>query len=141
MAVDAIGMTATAENALPRNAAIRQEDFMQILLSQLRFQDPLKPVDNQQFVAQLAQFSSLEINRQQSEKVDALLQMNSASQALALLGRRVDVGGVNGGSAGVGEVFAVSFASGEPRLSVRVANGQPLVDVQLSRVQLVQEET
>src|SRR5687768_4404746 len=111
MAVDAIGMTATAENALPRNAAIRQEDFMQILLSQLRFQDPLKPVDNQQFVAQLAQFSSLEINRQQSEKVDALLQMNSASQALALLGRRVDVGGVNGGSAGVGEVFAVSFAS------------------------------
>ena len=62
---------------MPRNATVTQEDFLQILLTQLRFQDPLKPVDNQQFVAQLAQFSALEINRQQSEKIDTLLQINA----------------------------------------------------------------
>ena len=63
---------------MPQNASIGQEDFLHILLTQLRFQDPLKPVDNQQFVAQLAQFSALEINRQQSEKIDTLLQINAA---------------------------------------------------------------
>jgi flagellar basal-body rod modification protein FlgD len=68
MAIDAIGALADTTSEIPRNAGIAQEDFMRILLAQLRFQDPLKPVDNQQFVAQLAQFSALEINRQQSEK-------------------------------------------------------------------------
>ena len=60
---------------------IAQEQFLRILLAQLRFQDPLKPVDNQQFVAQLAQFSALEINRQQSEKIDTLLQIKRVGQA------------------------------------------------------------
>jgi len=109
---------------------------MRILLTQLRFQDPLKPVDNQQFVAQLAQFSALEINRQQSEKIDSLLQLNASGQAIGLIGQQVEVRGASG--AGVGEVIAVSFATGEGRLSVRTPNAT-LVDVRLSDVQLVQE--
>ena len=54
MAIDAIGLAAQSDSAIPANASIGQEDFLRILLTQLRFQDPLKPVDNQQFVAQLA---------------------------------------------------------------------------------------
>ena len=57
MAIDAIGALADSSSGVPANAGIGQEDFLRILLAQLRFQDPLKPVDNQQFVAQLAQFS------------------------------------------------------------------------------------
>ena len=45
---------------LKPTAYVGTPDFLKILLTQLRFQDPLKPVDNEQFVAQLAQFSSLE---------------------------------------------------------------------------------
>ena len=136
MAIDAIGQSGAAETSVPRNASIAQEDFLRILLTQLRFQDPLKPVDNQQFVAQLAQFSALEINRQQSEKIDTLLQLNATGQAIGLIGHQVEVRGASG--AGVGEVIAVSFASGEGRLSVKTPQAT-LVDVRLADVQLVQE--
>ena len=138
MAIDAIGIAGSADTSVPRNASIAQEDFLRILLTQLRFQDPLKPVDNQQFVAQLAQFSALEINRQQSEKIDTLLQLNTTSQAIGLLGQRVEVRGTSG--QGAGEVTAISFATGEPRLTVATGTGTgTLVDVRLNDVQLIQE--
>jgi flagellar basal-body rod modification protein FlgD len=133
MAIDAIGLAGSTDT---RNASISQEAFLKILLTQLRFQDPLKPVDNQQFLAQLAQFSAIEINRQQSEKIDTLLQMNSTGQAIGLLGQQVEVQGATG--AGVGEVTAVSFRTGEATLSVRTASAT-LVDVRLRDVRLIQE--
>jgi len=136
MAIDAIGVPTSSGTSVPKNASIAQEDFLRILLTQLRFQDPLKPMDNQQFVAQLAQFSALEINRQQSEKIDTLLQLNVTSQAIGLLSQQVEVRGAAG--AGVGKVIAVSFESGQARLSVRTPSAT-LVDVRLTDVQLVQE--
>ena len=136
MALDAIGLVTQSDATVPKNAAVSQEAFLKILLTQLRFQDPLKPVDNQQFLAQLAQFSAIEINRQQSEKVDTLLQMNSTGQAMGLLGEQVEVRGTSG--AGVGEVTAVSFRTGEPMLTVKTASAT-LVDVRLRDVLLIQE--
>jgi flagellar basal-body rod modification protein FlgD len=138
MAIDAIGIAPSTDAAVPKNAAVSQEAFLKILLTQLRFQDPLKPVDNQQFLAQLAQFSAIEINRQQSEKIDTLLQMNSNGQAIGLLGQQVEIAGVAG--AGVGEVIAVSFRTGEPTISVKTAS-TTLLDVKLRDVRLVQEGT
>ena len=135
MAVDAIGMLGEAGGDVPRNAGIAQEDFLRILLSQLRFQDPLKPVDNQQFVAQLAQFSALEINRQQSDKIDTLLAMQAADQAVGLIGRSVEMQSAQGASV-VGTVGAISFRTGEPRLTIN-SNGSTFVDVRLSEVVLV----
>jgi len=136
MAIDAIGLAGSTDTGVPKNASISQEAFLKILLTQLRFQDPLKPVDNQQFLAQLAQFSAIEINRQQSEKIDTLLQMNSTGQAIGLLGQQVEVQGAAG--AGVGEVTAVSFRTGEPTLSVKTASAT-LIDVKLRDVRLIQE--
>jgi flagellar basal-body rod modification protein FlgD len=135
MAVDAIGVLGEAGGDVPRNAGIAQEDFLRILLSQLRFQDPLKPVDNQQFVAQLAQFSALEINRQQSDKIDSLLAMQAADQAVGLIGRSVEMQSAQGASV-VGTVGAISFRTGEPRLTIN-SNGSTFVDVRLSEVVLV----
>jgi flagellar basal-body rod modification protein FlgD len=136
MAIDAIGSLADPRSNVPANAGIAQEDFLRILLAQLRFQDPLKPVDNQQFVAQLAQFSALEISRQQSDKVDQLLSIGAADQGVALIGKRVEVRNAQGGST-VGTVSAISFRTGEPRLTL-TANGTTLVDVSLADVVLVQ---
>lgn len=135
MAIDAIGvLPAQSSTTLTTDRNIRQEDFLRILLTQLRFQDPLEPVDNREFIAQLAQFSALEINRQQSDKIDTLLTMENANQALELLGKNVEVRGAE--AAGVGEVTAASFATGEPRLTVRTQS-TTLVDVRLSNVRLV----
>jgi flagellar basal-body rod modification protein FlgD len=39
---------------------INKSDFLELLVAQLKHQDPMNPVDNQQFIAQLATFSSLE---------------------------------------------------------------------------------
>jgi flagellar basal-body rod modification protein FlgD len=138
MAVNAIGVVDSSTTSVPQNAAIGQDDFLRILLTQLRFQDPLKPVDNQEFVAQLAQFSALEITRQQSEKVDSLLQINGANQAIGLLGKQVQAGAANS----VGTVTAISFATGTPTLTVQPAsvNGvpsSPIIDVKLSDISLV----
>jgi flagellar basal-body rod modification protein FlgD len=134
MAVDAIGVIATPGTEIPRNAGISQEDFLRILLTQLRFQDPLKPADNQQFIAQLAQFSALEINRQQSEKIDSLLTIQATNQAVALIGKQVELRGTQAGV--VGNVSAISFATGEARLTVTTSS-TTFVDVRLSDIALV----
>ena len=134
MAVDAIGAVSQTESQVPRNAGINQDDFLRILLTQLQFQDPLKPVDNQQFVAQLAQFSALEINRQQSEKVDTLLTIEASNQAVGLIGKSVEVRSIQGST--VGTVKAISFSTGEPRLTLD-ANGTSIIDVRLSDIVLI----
>jgi flagellar basal-body rod modification protein FlgD len=138
MAIDAIGMSRETSVDVLRNSGISQESFMRILLTQLRNQDPLKPMDNTEFVAQLAQFSALEINRQQSEKVDSLLQIQATNQAVELIGKRVELLGINAGNDG--EVQAVSFQTGEPRLTVKTP-ATTYVDIRLSDVVLVRPVT
>ena len=138
MAIDAIGANLTADTSVPKNAEIGQDAFMRILLTQLRFQDPLKPMDNQQFVAQLAQFSALELNRQSVEKMDSLLQMNAAEQAVALLGNTVEMRS-NGA---VGKVTDVSFdADGKAVLTLKTADSQIGVNASPSDVLRVQGGT
>jgi flagellar basal-body rod modification protein FlgD len=134
MAIDSIGAASLATNT-PKNAIVGQDDFLKILLTQLRFQDPLKPIDNQEFVAQLAQFSSLEFSRQQSDRIEALLTIQSASQSLSLMGKTVEVA-TDAGSQ-VGTVTAVRFDNGNPLLTLRTAAGQFLTDVRPSQVSLV----
>ncbi|MCK7581342.1 MAG: hypothetical protein MZV65_40730 [Chromatiales bacterium] len=96
----------TASTA-PKNATLGQEDFAKILLTQLQFQDPLKPMDNQEFMAQMAQFTTLEISRQQNDNTETLLAIQSASQAMSLIGKEVEV--QTDGVAQVGVVTTVSF--------------------------------
>jgi len=73
-----------------------KEDFLNLLVTQLRYQDPMSPEDPKDFVAQLAQFSSLEqqINANQNlEKMGKLFQTlqesQNMAQGVALLGKTV----------------------------------------------------
>jgi len=134
MAVDAIGLPATSTTAISAGSSINQQDFLQILLTQLQFQDPLKPVDNEQFVAQLAQFSALEVSQEQNQKMDSLLTIQGADQAVALMGKTVQAGASQGNA--VGTVTAISFSSGEPLLTVTTASAA-VVNVKLSDVTLI----
>lgn len=57
MAITSIGAN-NAATATPVNSSLGQSDFLKILMTQIQFQDPMKPMDNQEFLAQMAQFSS-----------------------------------------------------------------------------------
>ncbi len=80
--------TGTAGSALGKDA------FLQLLVTQLKNQDPLSPTDNTQFVSQMAQFSSLESMQNLNTTVDSLATTYQSSQALqasSLVGRSVIV--------------------------------------------------
>ncbi len=70
--------------------SLDQADFLRLLTTQLANQDPLEPTNNEQMLAQLAQFSSLEANtnssltlREISQKLDALTATQEAAVAAA----------------------------------------------------------
>jgi flagellar basal-body rod modification protein FlgD len=64
VAMPAIGGSSSSSSPVdtptPRTEALGREAFLQLLVTQLRHQDPLQPQANGEFIAQLAQFSSLE---------------------------------------------------------------------------------
>ena len=85
MAVDSIGSPASATQT-SQQTTVNQEDLFKILLTQLSYQDPLKPMDNAEFIAQLAQFTSLEQTRQTNDNISSLLKMQASDQSIGLLG-------------------------------------------------------
>lgn len=135
MAVTTIGgSTAQAQNSTTQSSAIGQEDFLKILLTQLNYQDPLKPLDNQEFLAQMAQFSSLEQTRQLNDRIDTLLTIQSTAQSIGLLGKTVDVTTSSGTT--TGQVTTLTFQEGQAQLTVKVGD-QFLTGITLSQVTLV----
>lgn len=136
MAIDAIGSTVNSgSSSVQGRNTIDQEGFIKLFLSQLQFQDPLEPVDNREFLAQLAQFSNLEQSRQLSLNTESLLTMTSASQALSLLNREVDVVQAQGYLVN-GSVTAVQFTASGPELTVETAAGV-LTGIRLPQISLV----
>lgn len=98
--IDGVTTTSTAQTDVTSSAVkggqLGKQEFLQLLVTQLRHQDPLNPSDPQDFAAQLAQFSTLEqlisIGDQlkQSTATDqALMQMYNSSSALNLIGKSV----------------------------------------------------
>ena len=91
MPVESIGADIASNTAVDNNASLGQEDLFKILLTELSFQDPLDPMDNKEFIAQLAQFTNLEQTRQFNEKLDSVLTVQAADQSIILLGKTVEV--------------------------------------------------
>lgn len=68
-----------------------KDDFLKILITQLRNQDPTKPMEDREFIAQMAQFSSLEQMSNLSTSFERLSGMLSSNQVLGVLGKQVDL--------------------------------------------------
>lgn len=73
---------------------VSRDDFLRLLVAQLQHQDPMNPMQNQEFVAELATFSNLEQSTNQTRLLEQLLQMqqlNFGSQALTLIGKEASI--------------------------------------------------
>lgn len=81
--------TSALHQAASSSGVLDKEAFLQLLVQQLKSQSPLDPVSNEDFVAQLAQFSALESAQQTSEGMDELVALTQLGQGAALVGRRV----------------------------------------------------
>ena len=113
------------------------ESLLQIVLTQLTYQDPLEPMDNFQFVSQLAQFSQIQQTQTMSDSLEALVSAQTSGQAASLLGRVVDV--VAGSGQITGAVTAVSFANGAPSLTIETADEATISGLPLGNVIQIRE--
>ena len=110
---------------------------MEIFLAQLNFQDPLEPVDNREFIAQLAQFSALQISNESNSHVEQLLEVQSVNQSPGLIGKSVEVV-TETGQRVIGEVSTIRFgSSGNPLLTIKVGDDSFITDISPARVTLV----
>lgn len=88
--------TALNQSGNSNQQVMGKDDFLQLLVTQLNNQDPLSPMDGQEFAAQLAQFSSLEQLSQINDNLDLSLQSDlmlsqsiANNMAVGLIGREV----------------------------------------------------
>ena len=71
------------------NSSTLKTDFMTLLVNQLRYQDPLEPMNNNEMTAQLAQLSQLEQMESANSFSQQLLQATQRAEATDLIGKRV----------------------------------------------------
>jgi flagellar basal-body rod modification protein FlgD len=133
MAISTVASTtATSSSQALQNNKLGVDDFLKVLLTQLTYQDPLKPMDNQQFMAQMAQFTSLEQTQQLNTKLEQLVNNQAALQSVGLIGKTVDIS--NGNATVTGAVTALSFSGDSPTLTLTSTDGTVLQNIGLSQV-------
>ncbi len=120
------GDSAASLGSLGQTSELGQEDFLLLLVTQLSNQDPLNPMDGQEFAAQLAQFSSLEQlitigdTLDQSNAVNGLLaQSMNSGVAAGLIGKEIEAEGVDL-FVSEGKPSEISFELGEAAASLTV---------------------
>lgn len=108
-----LSRTGTAKKELDPDA------FLQLLVAQVRYQDPMNGMDQNQFMMQLASMTSAQQQLALNEKLDGLLAAEATVRAVALIGHTVK--GVSQGSLVSGEVTGVSVTDDGPLL--KLTNG------------------
>lgn len=129
-----ISAVSGASSSTPSNSLTLQ-DFLQVLMTQLTYQDPLKPMDNQQFMAQIAQFTSLEQTQQVNTNIQTLVSNQAAQQSIGLIGHAVNISTANGPVAGT--VTAIDLSGATPQLTLKTSAGN-LTGISLGQITSVQ---
>lgn len=133
-----VGMSPmSSESVASRELNMGKEDFLKLLVAQLAHQDPLQPMENSEFVAQLAQFSNLEQLMGVNSNL-SLLQAGQAamtnSQVAGLIGKEVEAKTdvlqlTAGGTARVN--FDLQAPANEVTIKIRNANGDVIRTIKL----------
>jgi flagellar basal-body rod modification protein FlgD len=117
----ATGDTAAAAPSRVPQKLLGQDDFLKLLAVQFQAQDPMKPMEDTAFIAQMAQFSSLEQSSAMARDMTALRSDQQRTVATSYLGHHVTVDLGKGGIAS-GDVTAVDTSGPEPKIVVNGAS-------------------
>jgi len=129
-------VTSTNQNpaaSFQQNTIMGKEDFLKLLVTQLKYQDPLSPMEGTEFASQLAQFSSLEqlTNLNQSVKLSIegnyiLAQSINNTLVATLIGKRVKLAGatiVKNGQDNVQLGYTLPASASSIKINIKDENG------------------
>ena len=114
---------------------LSEQDFLNLLVTQMTNQDPLNPMTNQDMLSQMVQFSTLESNTSMQSTLADMQSSQALSDANSLIGKQVTLETDTSGTTTTGTVSGVDISSGTPEI---VVNGQSYA---LSTVQTITPAT
>lgn len=126
--VDKFGLETSAENNF--NKDLGQDEFLEIMMAQLKHQDPMKPMENGEFLGQMAQFSTVSGIEEMQQSLDTMTSTFNSQQTLQstqLVGHEVlvennsmslDTEGSTGGS------FELDATSGNVKMDITDSSGK-----------------
>ena len=89
------GLVETANKSLAGGKGIQstlgKDDFLKVLMTQLTHQDPTQPLEDREFISQMASFSTLEQMTNLNDDISQIFAMLRRSEALGLLGKNVEI--------------------------------------------------
>jgi flagellar basal-body rod modification protein FlgD len=131
--VSSTSSSTTASSSADSAYGLSFNSLLQIILTQLTYQDPLKPMDNFEFVSQLAQFTQVEQGQTMVTDLQDMLSAQTTSQAAALLGQTIDV--TSGSSTLSGVVTAVALSSsGSPTVTIETSTGETVSSLAIANI-------
>lgn len=133
MAISPIDSATLAQTT--KTAGLSMDDLLKLLMTELSYQDPLKPVDNKDFLTQMAQFTSLDTTRQLNENIERLMQSQALNQSVGLLGRTIDAQTDTNGVVS-GTVTALQMVAGDPQITIKVPKTEEVIaGIKISQIQ------
>ena len=100
--------SSTSSSSTPSSSGVDYNTFLQLLIAEMKNQDPTNPTDTSQYMSQFAQLSTVEQAMQTNTKLDSLLSSQSLSQADGLIGKNVSFTDSTGASFS-GKVVSVAI--------------------------------
>lgn len=99
------------------NTAMDRDTFMKLMIAQMRYQDPSKPMDNSQMLAQTAQYTSIELLEKVQKSQADLLSFQSVILSSSLVGKTI-TGTALDGTPVTGVVDSARVVSGNGYLAI-----------------------
>lgn len=141
--VSVTSATTSSSTANTSGATLGKDAFLQLLAKQMQYQDPLSPQDNSAFVAQLAQFSSLE---QMTNVAEGMTKLSSVvgnidqsvlvGQMSGMIGQTIQWTDDNQKTYS-GKVLGVSISNNAPSIVAQAAGAKTSVSVPVGQITLV----
>tara|TARA_B100001123_G_scaffold442790_1_gene587225 strand:+ start:26 stop:700 length:675 start_codon:yes stop_codon:yes gene_type:complete len=134
MNISDLGQASRTPSRAEQNSStnLGKEDFLKLLTVQLQYQDPLNPLENTEFIAQMAQFSSLEQLQNMNQAMDRSMESESIlhnsmrnNLATSLIGKSVEIPTGEIAFSGDGEsTLAYRLDAGAIKASVQITDAR-----------------